>query len=258
VKPARAGALTLAACALLAGCAAPAPPEPRVVVIATGDSTRALAERLGALYTERTGGVRVQIRPGNAESALAALQRGDADLALVDWQPPEGAALRSIEVAREPVAIIVNPTNPIANASTELLSQLYGGRLRDWSEVGGPPGAIVILTREEGDGSRATLERVALGGRSVTATALLAPSEAVMIARVAASPSAIGYVGLGAVTSTVKVVPVSNVLPSLDGSYLLIRPIVLVRRATASADAEGIAALATSPEGRTALLGPAR
>ena len=258
LAPPGVGGLAFVACALLAGCAAPAPPAPRVVVIATGDSTRALAERLAALYASRAEGVRIQLRPGNAASAITAVQRGDADLALIDRQPPESAGLRAVEVAREPVAIIANPANPIANASTELLSQVYGGQLRDWSEAGGPPGAIVVLTREEGDGSRATLERVALGGRSVTATALLAPSEAIMIARVAASPTAIGYVGLGAVTSAVKVVPVNNLLPSTDGGYVLVRPIVLVIPANASADAAGIAALAAGPEGRAVLIGLTR
>ncbi|GIW06225.1 MAG: phosphate ABC transporter substrate-binding protein [Dehalococcoidia bacterium] len=230
----------------------------RRVVIATSDSTRALAERLGALYTDRAVGVRVQLRPGNAESALAALQRGDADLAIVDRQIPESARLRSIELAREPVAIIANPANPIANASTELLSQLYSGRLRDWSEVGGPPGAILLLTREEGDGSRATLERAVLGGRAVTATALLAPSEAVMIDRVATHPTAIGYVGLGAVTGAVKVVPVNNVPPSIQGGYTLVRPILLVTRFDGGSDATAIADLATSAEGRAAVAGLGR
>lgn len=241
------GALNLATVVLVAG-GATTPPlgDPRPIVVATTDSTRELAQRLGAEHLSGGGGGRVQLRSGNAASALATLLRGDADLALIDRFPPERSDLRVIELGREAIALIVHPTNPIANASSELLSQLYSGRLGNWSDIGGPPGPIVLLTREEGDGARAALERAVLGGRSVTATALLAPADAIMVDRVATTPTAIGYVGVGAVNDRVKVVPVNTILPSNDATYLLQRPIVLVARASASPEVEAFLSLAAS------------
>jgi phosphate transport system substrate-binding protein len=253
------GALSLVTVALLAGCATPLPPrDERPIVVAVSDSTRALAQRLGAQYVQEGGRARLELRSGNAASALVALYRGNADLALIDRRPAEPSEFRAIELGREAIAIIAHPTNPIANASSELLGQLYSGQLRDWSDVGGPPGPIVLLTREEGDGARAALEQAALGGRPVTATALLAPSEALMVDRVATTPTAIGYVGVGAVTDRVKVVPVNNVLPSNDGRYLLLRPIVLVARPSASVEVEAFLSFAARLAGGLAITGPVR
>ncbi|MFN8533779.1 MAG: substrate-binding domain-containing protein [Dehalococcoidia bacterium] len=246
--------LSLGLPSISAACSAPSPSPPRPVVIAASDSTRGIADRLGSLYQSRSGGL-VNVRPGNAESALLAVRRGEADAAVVDAPLTDTTGLQIAELGREPLAIIANPANPIANASSDLLAQLYGGRLRDWSEVGGPVGPIVLLTREGGDGGRTVLERTMLRGREVSATAIVAPSEAMMLQRVASTVGAIGYVGLGAAGPSVKVVPVDNKPPSLDNGYPLVRPILLVTRSDEGDAAAALREIATSPDGRRAVGG---
>jgi phosphate transport system substrate-binding protein len=251
-----AGRTTLAALGfLLLGCAQPAPAPPRTLVVAVTDATQAAAERVASLARERIPGLVLRLRPGNTASALAALRRGDAAVALVDGEVDASPDLTVIALGEEPVAIIVNPANPIANASRELLAQLYSGRLQDWSEVGGPPGPIILLTREEGDGARTAFERIVLQGRTVTGRARLAPSERLMVQQVAALAGAIGYVGLGAVDARVKVVPLDMKRPGADSTYPLLRPVLLVTVARAESDAKALIQLATSEAGRAALRG---
>jgi phosphate transport system substrate-binding protein len=239
----------------LGSCSQPVAASPQPVTVLAADPVAPIGERLGALLAEGTPNVRLVVRKTNATAAIQSLRRGDAEAAIVDDAIVDQTGLNVLQIAREPVAVIVNPKNPIVNMSSELLSQLYSGRLRDWSEVGGPETPIVLYSRENGDGSRAAFERVALRGRPVAAAAVLAPSEPLMVQRVAGVLGGIGYIGLGGATDAVKIVPIDHKLPATDGTYPLVRPVYLVTRAGAGGPAKALMDLAQTEPGKAAIAG---
>ena len=143
-------------------------------------------------------------------------------------------------IARDAIAVIVNPENPVTHLTLEQLSQIYRGNISNWKEVGGEDRPIVKLSRETNSGTHVYfLDAVVRLGSSTDKTifardTLLLPSSEGIIAEVRDNPNAIGYDGMGYVTSEVKVVAVSSlqtpdqyVLPSVatvnDGTYAISR-----------------------------------
>ena len=121
-------------------------------------------------------------------------------------------------VARDAIAIIVNPNNPIRQLSLQQLSDIYSGVINNWQELGGEDRPIVRLSRETNSGTHVYfLEQVLrLGDKNdktlFSTDTLLLPSSEVIGAEIRSNPNAIGYDGLGYVTPDMKVVAVTDIL----------------------------------------------
>ena len=148
-------------------------------------------------------------------------------------------------VARDAIAIIVNPDNPIDELSLQQLSDIYSGKISNWKELGGEDRPIVRLSRETNSGTHVYfLEQVLRLGDSdsdllFSTDTLLLPSSEVIGAEIRQNPNAIGYDGLGYVTPDMKVVGVLDeraekqefIFPSAntvnDGSYPIARDLYM-------------------------------
>jgi phosphate transport system substrate-binding protein len=148
-------------------------------------------------------------------------------------------------VARDAIAIIVNPNNPIGNLTLQQLSDIYSGKINNWKELGGEDRPIVRLSRETNSGTHVYfLEQVLrLGDKEsdllFSTDTLLLPSSEVIGAEIRQNPNAIGYDGLGYVTPDMKVVAVADaresgqdfIFPSPqtvnDGSYPIARDLYM-------------------------------
>jgi phosphate transport system substrate-binding protein len=120
-------------------------------------------------------------------------------------------------IARDAIAVIINPENPVEKLSLQQISDIYSGKFTNWSEVGGEDRPIVRLSRETNSGTHVYfLEQVLRLGDKENPTffsplTLLLPSSEGIISEVSQNPNAIGYDGLGYITDEVKVVGVSQV-----------------------------------------------
>jgi phosphate transport system substrate-binding protein len=197
--------------------------------------------------------IRISVTGGGSGTGLTALVNRSVDIANASRQikPEEIEAAKAaglnpqeIIVARDAIAIIVNPENPIEQLTIQQLSAIYRGEINNWSEVGGEDRPIVRLSRETNSGTHVFfLETVVrLGSKTdksiFTADTLLLPSSEGIIAEVSENPNAIGYDGLGYITGEVKMVALSSlakpdlfILPSAetvaDGTYLISRDLYM-------------------------------
>jgi phosphate transport system substrate-binding protein len=127
-------------------------------------------------------------------------------------------------VARDAIAVIVNPQNPIEQLTLEQVSRIYRGEVNNWKELGGENRPIVRLSRETNSGTHVYFleEVVRLGDKEdktiFSADTLLLPSSEGIIAEVRDNPNAIGYDGLGYITQEVKVLALAQ---STGGDYIL-------------------------------------
>ena len=129
-------------------------------------------------------------------------------------------------MAKDGIAIVVNPQNPVADLSVEQIAQLATGEIANWSEVGGNDGAVVFIGREAGSGTRDGFESITDTKDACNYQNEYTSTGEVMAA-VASNPNAIGYVSLSAVDNTVKALTVGGVTATeetvLDGSYAIQR-----------------------------------
>ena len=200
-------------------------------------------------YQQVNPQVRLSVTGGGSGTGLTALISGTVDIANASRQIKQeeldaareaGYDPREFVIARDAIAIIVNPDNPVDNLTLQQLSLIYRGEINNWSELGGEDREIVRLSRETNSGTHVYfLESVVRMGdpddESIfSADTLLLPSSEGIIAEVKENPNAIGYDSLGYVTPDVKLVGVSSlenpdlfILPSLEtvnnNTYLISR-----------------------------------
>jgi phosphate transport system substrate-binding protein len=145
-------------------------------------------------------------------------------------------------VARDAIAVVVNPTNPVSELTIHQISDIYTEKITNWSEVGGEDRPIVLLSRESNSGTYVYfLENVIrMGEKSdllLSPNTLLLPSSQGISEEVRQNPNAIGYDGLGYVTPDQKMIAVAAdakgpfVLPSAetvnDKSYPIARSLYM-------------------------------
>ncbi len=180
--------------------------------------------------------VSLSVTGGGSGTGIAALINGTVDIANASRQikPEEqaeaeanGVTPTEFIIARDAIAIIVNHENPVDNLTLQLLSDIYSGKINNWSEVGGEDRPIVRLSRETNSGTHVYfLENVLRLGDKESETlfsveTLLLPSSEGITSEVRENPNAIGYDGLGYVTDDVKVVGVGL---SPDGPFVYPSP----------------------------------
>ena len=192
--------------------------------------------------------VRISVTGGGSGTGIAALVNGTVDIANASRQikDEEAEALRltgaepvEFTVARDAIAIVVHPDNPVNQLTLRQVADIYSGKINNWRELGGEERPIVRLSRETNSGTHVYfLEEVLRLGNKENETlfspdTLLLPSSEVISAEVRQNPNAIGYDGLGYVTSDQKMIAIARdetgpyVLPSAEtvnnGEYPIAR-----------------------------------
>lgn len=180
----------------------------------------AWAEKYQSLHPEQP----ISVTGGGSGTGITALGNGAVDIANASRaiKPEEIQAMQAngidpveFVVARDAIAIIIHPDNPVERLTLQQISAIYSGQFNNWSQVGGEDRPIVRLSRETNSGTHVYfLEEVLRLGQKDNKTlfspdTLLLPSSEGITAEVRDNPNAIGYDGLGYVTPEVKVVAVA-------------------------------------------------
>ncbi len=127
-------------------------------------------------------------------------------------------------IARDAIAVIVNPNNPVSQLTMQQISDIYSGKINNWSEVGGEDRPIVRLSREVNSGTHVYfLETVVRMGKKdnkivFSTDTLLLPSSEGIITEVRQNQNAIGYDGLGYVPKDLKMIAIA---PEVGQAYIL-------------------------------------
>jgi phosphate transport system substrate-binding protein len=179
----------------------------------------------------------ISVTGGGSGTGIAALINGTVDIANASRQMKDvefenafsnGKNPNEIIVARDAIAIIVNPNNPIESLTLKQISDIYSGKISNWIDIGGEDRPIVRLSRETNSGTHVYFleEVLRLGDKEVktlfSQDTLLLPSSEGISSEIRINPNAIGYDGLGYVTPDLKVIAVAKdeeahyVLPSVE------------------------------------------
>ena len=251
-------ALVLAALVLTAcGSAEVTPAAPATLRIAGSTSLKTTLNELAAAYQAGHPQTVVEVLGGGTAIGIQELRGQEIDLAAVSWRSDDKErpdALNVIPIARDGLAIIVNPQNTITNVTSLQLRALYRGETLDWGAVGGSGGEPVVISREDGSGSRMAFEALAMDGDRVTLNALVMPTSQAVVDYVASHRNAVGYVSTGIMTDTVRAVPVEDIPPTTAtvraGEYRLGRVLYLYAPRPASPEVQAFLDFVLSPAGQ--------
>lgn len=194
--------------------------------------SNAWAER----FMEKYPGVRVTAEFVGSSAGIEAVLSGGADIGnssrSLKPDEKEGGAVENL-VALDGIVVCVDPSNQVTGLTCRQLADLYTGAVRSWAEMGGPDIPVVVVGREAGSGTRSAFEEI-LGIADQCEYANELDSTGAVMARVASTPGAIGYVSLDVADDSVRALSLEGAEPVAEnirnGSYPLSRPFVMVTR----------------------------
>ena len=110
----------------------------------------------------------------------------------------------------------------VKSLTKEQLISIFTGKTTNWKDVGGPDEDIVLVTRPESSGTRATFQKYALdGNEEASNTSMETDDSGVLLTNVKSTNGAIGYVALSYLTGDagVETVAIDDVEPTLENTY---------------------------------------
>ena len=201
------------------------------------DGSTSMEQVMGALiegYREETPSVTINYSGTGSGAGIEAVLSGVCDIGLssraLKESEIEKGALAHL-VALDGIAVIVNPSNPVAALTSEQLAGIFTGRFTNWAQLGGENAPIAVYGREAGSGTRDAFEEI-LQIRDLAHYTNEYSSTGDIVGNVSANPNGIGYVSLSNVKDTVRSLPIDGVACSEEtiraGSYAIQRPFLLV------------------------------
>jgi len=176
-------------------------------------------------------GITVTYEPTGSGSGVEAAKTGSADIGLASrgLKDEEKAALTETVVAKDGIAVVVNPGNAVEDLTVEQVAAIAKGEITNWADLGGDDAEIAFIGREAGSGTRGAFEELT-GTEDACRYSQELTSTGAVITAVSTTPGAIGYASLSSVEDSVKAVKIGGVAPSeetvLNGSYAIQRPFI--------------------------------
>lgn len=246
-------------CLIAAGCRRSAGEGPGSVTIAGSTSVQPFAEMLAEEYAKTyPDRPPINVQGGGSSAGARAALSGTADIGMLSRYPAESESeLASTLIAEDALALIVHPANPVTGLTKAQIRGIFSGSITNWSEVGGTPGAIHVVSREEGSGTRGAFDDLIMDGAEVMPRAIVQDSNGAVRETVAGDKMAIGYVSLGLVDDRVKAVKVDGVEASVQNvrrrEYALVRPFLFVVKGDYVPNAKEFVDFVLGDEGRRIL-----
>jgi phosphate transport system substrate-binding protein len=182
----------------------------------------------------------VTVKKTGSGDGVAALIDGRCDIAMSSRFLKPEEFKKAVEkdvspvahtVAMDGVCIVVHPSNPIKELTTQQVCDIYMGKITNWKDLGGSDAPIVPISRDTSSGTYEVFHEKVMKKQNMAAGVEYANANPQIHARVKATAGAIGYVGLGFVDMNVKALKIDGVTPTkqtiAQGTYPVSRPLFL-------------------------------
>ena len=201
------------------------------VTAAGASALKPLADDAAEYFNELHPDVSITIDAGGSGQGLQQVADGTVDIGNSDVAADEkldasqAEGLVDHQVCVITMAPIINPDVAeagVTDLTKDQLISVFTGETTNWSEVGGPDEDIILITRPESSGTRATFEKYALdGNKEASNTSMETDDSGVLLQNVKDTKGAIGYVALSYLTEDagVSTVAIDGVEPTLENTY---------------------------------------
>ncbi|MCI4444676.1 MAG: phosphate ABC transporter substrate-binding protein [Candidatus Aminicenantes bacterium] len=205
------------------------------IVIAGSTSVQPFADKWAELFMEKKPGLVINVQGGGSTAGIMAAKSGTAHIGMSSRElKEEEKSLHETEVARDGIAIIVHPSNPVKDLTIDQVKSIFSGDITNWKTLNGRDEAITVVVREEGSGTRGAFQEMVMGKTRITKRAIVEDSNGTVREIVSRDPNSIGFISLGLVNDKVKAIALNGVFPSeeaiLKKEYHLVRPFLFLTK----------------------------
>lgn len=244
-------ALLIIGAALAAGCGQQEQATTSLSVVGSS-SVAPLAEAESESFLRVNQTIEIDVQSVGSSAGIKAAIDGTAAVGMSsrNLKAEEKEGMEQYIVALDGIAVIVHPDNPVDNLTKEQILAIFQGKITNWKEVGGKDAPIVVISREEGSGTRGAFEEITkleverdgLKLSTLSKKAIITDGNGSVKQNVALKKNGIGYISVGSVDNLVKTVAVDGVLPTeetiKDKLYLISRPFILITKGKPTPEAQ--------------------
>lgn len=222
-----------------------------------------IAQKAAEAYMAENPDVKISLSGGGSGNGIKAIIDGTASIGNASrfiTQKEVGLAVAKnvypvpFRIALDAIVPVVNGKNSVTDLTMAQLKDIYLGKIKDWKQVGGSPGRIVVISRDSSSGTFGVWKELVMKNERVIPGALTVPSNGGIVQAVGTTPGAIGYVGLGYLTTDIKAVTVDGVEGTeentLNGSFPISRGLFMFTNGWPQGDTMGFISFILSKKGQ--------
>lgn len=237
--------------------------EQESLLVAGSEEFHPYAVKLVDGFAQTRPKLDVVIEAGGTAGGLLALKRGAIDVALTSRELTaieDEKLTRAYLVARDAIALVVHPDNPVVSLDRKQAAAILRGEIRDWGKLpGGSAGPIRLYRRKADAGTQKALDKMVLANAEMPSSAMVMESGHAMHDRLAAEAQGFGFLSLHDITPAVKVLAIDGVAMSrasiLGGSYPFTRSFFCVTHGAEKDVVRAFLSFAQGPQGQSILKG---
>jgi phosphate transport system substrate-binding protein len=230
--------------------------------LAGSTTVQPLAEVLAEAFMAQNPDLKIEVQGGGSSVGVTSAGEATVDIGMASRNVKgsefeQFTELQVYTVARDGIAIVTDPGTELPSLSIEQVRDIFAGDITNFSEVGGPDATIVVVSREEGSGTRAAFEELVMEHgeeKVIFERALLQQSNGQVRTTVSTTPNSIGYLSFGFLDDSTAPVAIDDAEPNTDnvknGSYPIFRPLNMLTNGAPNELAEAFLSYILSPLGQ--------
>ena len=206
------------------------------ITISGSTSVGPTIEVLAEAY-QKNNDVKIEVQQVGSSAGIKNTMEGTSNLGMAsrDLKDEEAQSVEGTEIAIDGIAVVTNSANKVTDLTMDQVKDIFTGKITNWKEVGGNDAEIVVVSREEGSGTRDGFQEI-LGFESgdLTKNAQISDGSGNVKSTVEGNENAIAYISFGYVKDGIKAVKIDGVEANdenvLADKYPISRPFLVVSK----------------------------
>lgn len=206
------------------------------ITISGSTSVGPTMEVLAEAY-QKNNDVKIEVQQVGSSAGIKNTMEGTSNLGMSsrDLKDEEAQSVEGTQIAIDGIAVVTNKNNKVEDLTVDQAKDIFTGKITNWKEVGGKDAQIVVVSREEGSGTRDGFQEI-LGFESeeLIKNAQISDGSGNVKSTVEGNENAIAYISFGYVKDGIKSVKIGGVEANDDnvvaGKYPISRPFLVVNK----------------------------
>ncbi|MDQ0154009.1 phosphate ABC transporter substrate-binding protein [Robertmurraya andreesenii] len=209
----------------------------KTLAISGSTSVGPLVEKLAEKYKEENP-IKIEVNQIGSSAGITNAINGVSEIGMSsrDLKEEEKASgLQETIIAYDGIVVVTHPSNRVKDLTMEQVKKIFTGKVTNWKEFGGEDMEIVVVSREDGSGSRdAFQEIVGYSSSELIRSAIVASGNGNIKTTVATNRHAVGFISFEYIDDSISTVKINGVEATaenvLQQAYRLSRPFLFVHK----------------------------